>query len=132
MPYTYTVGADTTVDNMRLLIPDVPDHTKTPQAIFQDGELTRIFELESELKLAVALACEVVATDKAKTAISRSLAGEFSENKINIPKYFLQRAAMFRKQVGAEPIEEIDSVSYEVNEFGEDDSVYVGDTEDCE
>ena len=131
MSYTYTPGANTTKDNMRLLIPDIPDHNKTPQAVFQDAELTRLVALESELKLAVALACEVIATDKAKTAISRSLAGEFSENKMSIPKYFLQRAAMFRKQVRMDPVEEIDSVSYEISEFGEDDSDYVGDLDDC-
>lgn len=125
MSFSYTAGADTDIDNMRLLIPDI-----TSPGIFADEELTRIVALESELKLAVALACEIIATDKAKTAISRSLAGEFSENKINVPKYWLQRAAMFRKQVGAEPVEEVDSVSYEINEFGEDDSVYVGDIEE--
>ena len=127
MSFSYTAGAETTVDDMRLLIPDI-----TSPGIFSDEELTRLFELEAELKLAVALACEVIATDKAKTAISRSLAGEFSENKMSIPKYFLQRAAMFRKQVGADPIEEIDSVSYDINEWGEDDSVYVGDVDECE
>lgn len=126
MAFTYTAGADTTIDNMRLLIPDV-----TSPGIFQDEELLRLSKLETELKLAVALACEVIATDKAKTAISRSLAGEFSENKINIPKFFLQRASMFRKQVDKDPVEEIDSVSYDINEFGEDDSEYVGDADDC-
>ena len=130
MSYTYVAGANTTVDNMRLLIPDIPDHAKTPQAIFQDAELTRLVALEDVLRLAVALACEVIATDKAKTAISRSLAGEFSENKINIPKYWMQRAAMFRKQVMGEPVEEIDNFGYEVDEFGEDISSYIGDADD--
>ena len=130
MAFTYTAGSVQPLDRVRSLIPDKPDSTQTPQAFFEDAEiLDRIEQEGGDLFEAAAQACEIIAMDKAKQALSVSLPTGFSISKTSIPSFFLQRAKMLREKARSIPVEEIDSVEYDVSQFGADLSDYVGDKE---
>ncbi len=128
--YEYNIPAQNNVDRVRLMIPDRPIAREHDPAVFSNEELQEFLTIEGEnIKLAAADACEVIAMDRAKQAISVSINSGMSISKTSIPQYFLKRAQMLRETELKEPWEHIDSFNYAIDELGEDHTLYVGDEE---
>ena len=124
MSYTYDITGTAAKDKLRLIIPDRVNLGYDPPAVFQDEELATFLGIYGSIVLAAAGACEVIAMDAAKQAISVSLPTGLSFNKSQIPSYFLQRAKMFREQEMAVGVEEVDYFDYHISPQGDDESEY--------
>jgi hypothetical protein len=130
--YTYNPSNGTLKDKVRLLIPDRPISRENDPAVFSDEEITLLASMhDNDPYLTAAAACEVIAMDRAKQAISFSING-MSVSKTSVPTFFMNRAKELKTQVGTEPWEDISSVDYTIGPFGEDRSSYVGDEDEGE
>jgi hypothetical protein len=126
--YTYNHGSTTIKDRARLIIPDKPENNR---AVFSDEELADLGTLWGDDPFAVAAAaCEIIAMDRAKQAVSFSINGA-SVNKAQIPSYFLQRAKELRQYaVTNQPWEYVESIAYSVSPLGISRSYYIGDEDE--
>ena len=124
MTYSYTPGSGQAKDKVRLLIPDRTDPAKNPPAMFSDEELNDLLvESGGVATEAAATACEIIAMDSARQAISFSING-MNINKSSIPSFFLQRAKSLREQLDTTGDEFIDVMEYNVDQWGGDGTEY--------
>lgn len=93
MVATYTTTNPSTRDKLRLKIGD----TNTSHPIFEDAELDMILEEDSEVLLAAASACRIIAASASRQAVVLSMPG-ISISKISIPDKFLEMARQFESQ----------------------------------
>lgn len=93
MVATYTTTNPSTRDKLRLKIGD----TNTSHPIFEDAELDMILEEDSEVLLAAASACRIIAASASRQAVLLSMPG-ISISKISIPDKFLEMARQFESQ----------------------------------
>jgi hypothetical protein len=125
--YTYDPSSGLLRDDVRLLIPDPVNKSKNPQARFSDQEIERLgVQAGGSVKLAAALACEIIAMDEAKRSISVSINSGMSISR-NTANFWLQRAKALRDdvlEVNKVPWEDIDAVDYDVDYAGDDHSNY--------
>ena len=125
--YNYVPGSGTSRDRIRLLIPDRIRKGKQPPAVFDDNEINDLFVEYGTILSAAAGACEIIAMDEAKRQLSVNISSGMSISR-NGASLWLQRAKQLRdaEKAIAGPWEFIDSVSYEIDQFGRDHSHYVG------
>jgi hypothetical protein len=129
--YSYTHGSIAASDKVRLLVPDSVDFNRTPPARFSNEEITTLISMYSgDVFLAAAVACEIIAMDEAKRAISVSLPTGMSISRSSTPTFWMNRAKQIREEMRKIPWELIDSVSYNVGPLGEDWSEYIGEDEE--
>lgn len=126
---TFTLDPSTDRGRVRLLVGDT-DTSTTANQIFRDAEIDSFLALESnDVYAAAAAAASSIASSQARQAIVwRAMGRDLEIDKRDIPKRFAELADSYRKRSQAAPSEEIDSLDYQVTDFGEDLSEYVGDT----
>lgn len=93
MTATYNTTSPTDRDRLRLKIGD----TNTSHPIFEDEELDMILADDSEVLLAAASACRIIAASASRQAVALSLPG-VTISKTSIPDKFLAMADAFEKQ----------------------------------
>jgi len=127
--FTLNETSPGTRDKLRVLIGD----TNPDGNIFSDEELNIFLTRQSNnLDKAAADACRAIAVSSVKLALIVKLL-DTSIDRSKIPQLYLNLAKEFQARADLidykEPIEYIDSMNYNVNEFGEDKSEYVDDEE---
>jgi len=126
MSFTYTPGSAGNKDKLRFLIGDTDGDTY----IFEDEEIAIALSLcSNDLHRSAAMCCRSVATSRAKQAIAIKIMGDISIDKTKVPQFYLNLADKFEKQELQEPIVDITSFAYLVDELGVDNSERVGDDE---
>lgn len=117
MSYTYSLSTD--IGKVRNLINDTTEST----AILSDEEITAILtQVGSDILSAAAMACRKIAAKYALLAISKS-AGNYSENKSNISKTYLELAKDFEtqaKDIPADASAEVIATDFNYNQMIED------------
>jgi len=93
---TYTTTNPSTRDKLRLKIGD----TNTSHPIFEDEELDMILADDSEVLLAAASACRIIAASASRQAVALSLPG-VTISKTSVPDKFLAMAESFEAQAEA-------------------------------
>lgn len=128
MSYTYDVS--NTRGKVRLLTGDITVDLPIYRTnyVFEDADIDALLDLNSEdVWAATADACRRLAADEVLGAVRLSLNG-MSLDKTQVPKYWLDMAKTYdKKSAAGDVVEFVDSVAYNINEFGEDESEYVGD-----
>jgi hypothetical protein len=125
--YQYEPGSGLQRDQIRLLIPDRVNKQRTIPAVFSDQEIADFMNITGSVLDAAAMACEVIAMDEAKRAISVSISSGMSIGRGSIPGFWLSRAKQLREMSSKIPWEFVDSVSYQIDGYGQDRSNYIGD-----
>jgi len=128
--FTYSPGSGQQRDQLRLLIPDRPNPARATPAMFSDQELGEFLTMGADVFNAAAMACEVVAMDEAKRAISVSITSGMSISRSSTPSFWLNRAKQLRDAAAKVPWEFVDSMSYHIDAYGQDRSSYIGDIDD--
>lgn len=129
----FTLAPSTKRGKVRLLVGDTDTATVANQ-IFTDAEIDAFLSLENNAVYpAAAAACQSVAASAAKSAIAwRAMGSELSVDKKEVPAAYRELANQYRERATGEmagPVEEIDSMDYEVGPFGDTGtSEFVGDT----
>lgn len=129
----FTLDPTTKRGKVRLLVGDTDTATAANQ-IFTDEEIDAFLNLEgNEVYPAAAAACQSIAASSAKSAIAwRALGNELNVDKREVPAAYRELANQYRERATGEmsgPVEEIDSMDYEVGPFGDTGtSEFVGDT----
>jgi hypothetical protein len=127
MLYTYEPGGAATKDSLRLMIPDRPVEGEDPPAVFSDAELDRLFVIIGDLRLTVAEACDIIASEESKMAIYFTLNTGLSIDKRQVAKELRERAKQLREAAAKVPYDAVDSYAYRVDEHGRDLSEYEGE-----
>jgi len=128
---SYSYSLSTSRGKVRLLIRDTTDEVvpiKGEHYVFSDAEVDAFLELNSEdVWAAAADGCNALAADEILGALRLKLSG-FEIDRTKVPEYWNKLAEKYEKKAkeGA-VVEFIDSFAYEISEFGEDDSEYMGD-----
>lgn len=123
----FTFDATTARGRVRLLLSDT-DTAVANNQIFPDDEIDAFLAIENqEIYAAAAAGCESLSAMSARSAIRIKLERLLEIDRKEQPRHFRMLAEQYRKRSQAEPTEEIDSMEYIVDSFGEDDSEYVGD-----
>lgn len=129
MAFTYTAGGTSDRDKLRLLIYDLD----SSNAKFQDGELDRILDMQTNLFQAAALALRSWANKLLERSFSYSLGAEvrgaLAVDRRNQVKDALALADNYEKLALAIPSEAFDRFDFNVDIFGRDASHYQGKTD---
>lgn len=128
---TFTLDPTTDRGKVRLLVGDT-DELEPDHQIFNDAEIDAFLSLEAQnVYAAAAAACQSVAASSAKSAIAwRAMGNDLQVDKKEVPAAYRDLAQQYRERAtGAQsgPVEEIDSMDYDIGPFGGDRSEYVGD-----
>ncbi len=124
---TFTYDSTTSRGRVRLLLGDTDTADATKQ-IFTDAEIDAFLAIESsEVYAAAAAACESLAANTARSAILYRAEKMFAIDRKEVPKHFRELAQRYRDRATSAPAEEIDSMDYNIDPFGRDQSEYVGD-----
>lgn len=92
------IDMTTSAGRVRLLIGD----TNESDFIFSADEITAMLVLgNSDVFGAAALCCQSIAACAARSAIAYRILNEFSVDKKNIPKYYLDLAAKYEAKIGS-------------------------------
>jgi hypothetical protein len=125
--FSYNESYPTDKDKVRGLIPDKPVNGI---AYLSDQQINLVLASQSNLRLAVAECCEIIASKLAPDAVSYAIttgAGTQINNQIG-PSYFLRRAKQLRDEESrGQPFFSSDNFDYSVDKYGTDGTEYVGD-----
>jgi hypothetical protein len=127
MSFSYDTANPTNMHKVRALCGDTIDAGH----YLEDGDIDIFLALENnDIRLAAAMACESIAGKLAEkqTSYSLGLEGNVSVSTNPGAKTFLEKAQRLRDAATKnDPFINFSNYDYEINEFGEDVSEYVGD-----
>lgn len=98
-------------NRVRLLVGD----TDTSYPLFTDAEVTALLALESDVRLAAALACDALAARAARSAVSYSVLGDLSVNRLKQPDVYRDMAKQFRADAQAQPGHHIQEIGWKID-----------------
>lgn len=126
--YTYDEGFATDKDKVRALIPDKT--LKFNKFMLSDEQINLVLSTQSNMRLAVAECCDIIAGLLAPEAVSMTVttgAGQTVNAQMGAG-YFLKRAKQLRDDESkGQPFFSMDSFDYDVDAIGRDNTQYVGD-----
>lgn len=127
--YTYDESFPSDKDKIRALIPDKLNSNGV--AYLSDEQINLVLSTQSNLRLATAECCEIIASKLAPDAVSYTITtgGGTQMNSQTGPSYFLRRAKQLRDDESkGQPFFSSDNFDYAVDKFGVDTTEYVGNT----
>jgi len=126
--WTYNDAFPSDKDKVRALIPD--KQAKNNKFMLSDQQINLVLSTQSNLRLAVAECCDIIAGLLAPDAVSMTIttgAGQTVNSQMGAG-YFLRRAKQLRDDESkGQPFFSMDAFDYSVDQYGRDNSEYVGD-----